>query len=111
MWSRLAEHLYRRLPDFEGAAITHGTDTLDYTACALSFMLKGLNKPVVLTGSQRPLSEIRTDARLNLIDAVISATRSPSEVTVCFDSKLFRGNRTRKVKVSEYDAFETTSRL
>lgn len=107
IWSRLASHVYHRLPDFDGAVITHGTDTLDYTASALSFMLPGLNKPVVLTGSQRPLGEIRTDARLNLIDAVISATRGPAEVTVCFDSHLFRGNRTRKMKVAEYDAFDS----
>ncbi len=107
LWSQLASHLYRRLGAFDGAVITHGTDTLAYTASALSFMLRGLNKPVVLTGSQRPLGEIRSDARLNLIDAVIAALRGPKEVTVCFDSHLFRGNRVRKVKVAEYDAFES----
>jgi L-asparaginase len=87
--------------------VTHGTDTLAYTASALSFMLRGLPKPVVLTGSQRPLGEIRTDARLNLIDSVLSALNGPKEVTVCFDSHLYRGNRARKVKVAEYDAFES----
>lgn len=107
LWSRLAEHLYRRLPDFDGAVVTHGTDTLAFTASALSFMLPGLPKPVVLTGSQRPLGEIRSDARLNLIDAVLSALQGPPEVSICFDSHLYRGNRTRKVKVSEYDAFES----
>ena len=107
LWSRLAAHLHRRLPEFDGAVVTHGTDTLEYTASALSFMLPGLRKAVVLTGSQRPLGEIRSDARLNLIDAVIAALRGPKEVTVCFDSHLFRGNRVRKVKVSEYDAFES----
>jgi L-asparaginase len=107
LWSRMATHLARRLPSFDGALITHGTDTLAYTACALSFMLPGLSKPVVLTGSQRPLGEIRSDARLNLIDAVIAALKGPREVTLCFDSKLFRGNRALKVKVAEYDAFES----
>jgi L-asparaginase len=107
LWSRLAEHLYRRLPHFDGAVVTHGTDTLAHTASALSFMLPGLPKPVVLTGSQRPLGEIRSDARLNLIDAVLSALQGPPEVSICFDSHLYRGNRTRKVKVSEYDAFES----
>ena len=107
LWSRLATHLHRRLPDFDGAVVTHGTDTLAYTASALSFMLPGLPKPVVLTGSQRPLGEIRSDARLNLIDAVLSALQGPPEVSICFDSHLYRGNRTRKVKVSEYDAFES----
>jgi L-asparaginase len=107
LWSRLAAHLHRRLPEFDGAVVTHGTDTLAYTASALSFMLPGLNKPVVLTGAQRPLGEIRSDARLNLIDAVLSALQGPPEVSICFDSHLYRGNRTRKVKVSEYDAFES----
>jgi L-asparaginase len=85
--------------------VTHGTDTLSYTASALSFLLPGLRKAVVLTGSQRPLQEVRSDARLNLVDAVTSALKGPKEVTVCFDSHLFRGNRTVKVKVAEYDAF------
>ena len=90
-WVQLARVLARRLPDFDGAVVTHGTDTLAYTASALSFLLPGLDRPVVLTGSQRPLKEVRTDARLNLIDAVTSALRGPPEVTVCFDSKLYRG--------------------
>lgn len=107
LWSRLAERLYQRLPDFDGAVVTHGTDTLAETACALSFMLPGLRKPVVLTGAQRPLGEVRTDARLNLIDAVTSAISGPAEVTVCFDSHLYRGNRVRKVSISEYDAFDS----
>lgn len=107
LWSRLATRLAERLPDFDGVVITHGTDTLSETACALSFMLPGLTKPVVLTGAQRPLGEIRTDARLNLIDAVTSAIHGPKEVTVCFDSHLYRGNRVRKVSVAEYDAFDS----
>jgi L-asparaginase len=106
-WQRLARRLYERLPEVDGAVVTHGTDTLSYTASALSFLLPGLNKPVVLTGSQRPLQEVRSDARLNLVDAVTSALKGPKEVTVCFDSHLFRGNRTVKVKVAEYDAFSS----
>jgi L-asparaginase len=97
-WVQLAQVLARRLPEFDGAVVTHGTDTLAYTASALSFLL---------TGSQRPLKEVRTDARLNLIDAVTSALRGPPEVTVCFDSKLYRGNRTLKAAVADYDAFES----
>ena len=107
LWSRMATHLHRRLPEFDGAVVTHGTDTLAYTASALSFMLRGLPRPVVLTGSQRPLGELRSDARLNLIDAVYSALHGPREVTLCFDSHLYRGNRARKSKVAEYDAFES----
>jgi len=107
LWSALARRLYQRLPHFDGAVVTHGTDTLAETACALSFMLPGLRKPVVLTGAQRPLGEVRSDARLNLIDAVTSALQGPREVTVCFDSHLYRGNRVRKESVAEYDAFDS----
>jgi L-asparaginase len=106
-WSALARRLYERLPQFDGCVITHGTDTLADTASALSFMLVNPPCPVVLTGAQRPLGEIRTDARLNLIDAVTSALHGPKEVTVCFDSHLFRGNRVRKVSIAEYDAFDS----
>lgn len=107
LWTRLATLLHQRLDDFDGAVITHGTDTLSDTASALSFMLKNLDKPVVLTGAQRPLGEVRSDARLNLIDAVTAALHGPKEVTVCFDSHLFRGNRVRKVSIAEYDAFDS----
>lgn len=107
LWTKLARRLAERLPDFDGVVVTHGTDTLAETASALSFMLPGLGKPVVLTGAQRPLGEIRSDARLNLIDAVTSAIHGPKEVTVCFDSHLYRGNRVRKVSIAEYDAFDS----
>lgn len=107
MWSRMAARLYERIPGFDGVVVTHGTDTLAHTASALSFMLRNLPVPVVLTGSQRPLGESRSDARLNLIDAVTAALHGPREVTICFDSCLIRGNRARKVKVNEYDAFES----
>lgn len=107
LWTRLATLLHERLDAFDGAVVTHGTDTLSDTASALSFMLKNLDKPVVLTGAQRPLGEVRSDARLNLIDAVTSALHGPREVTVCFDSHLYRGNRVRKVSIAEYDAFDS----
>lgn len=107
LWSRLSQRLHERLPHFDGCVITHGTDTLAYTASALSFTLSNPPCPVVLTGAQRPLGEIRSDARLNLIDAVTSALHGPREVTVCFDSRLYRGNRVRKVSVAEYDAFDS----
>jgi L-asparaginase len=107
MWTKLARGLFKKLKAFDGAVITHGTDTLPYTAAALSFMLPNVERPVVLTGAQRPLHEVRSDARLNLIDAVTAALNGPREVTVCFDSHLYRGNRIRKVAVSEYDAFDS----
>jgi L-asparaginase len=106
-WTALAGLLFKKLPRFDGAVVTHGTDTLAYTASALSFLLPGLNRPVVLTGAQRPLREVRSDARLNLIDAVTSALKGPREVTVCFDSHLYRGNRVRKTSVNAFDAFDS----
>ncbi|AKU90005.1 asparaginase [Vulgatibacter incomptus] len=107
LWQTLARRIHERLSAFDGVVVTHGTDTMAYTAAALSFMLRNLPRPVVLTGSQVPIGEIRTDARLNLIDAVTAAARGPElpEVVICFDSKLFRGNRSRKQKIAEYDAF------
>jgi L-asparaginase len=107
LWVELAKKIHERLNEFDGIVVTHGTDTLADTASALSFLLPNLKKPVVLTGAQRPLGEIRTDAHLNLIDAVTSAIHGPKEVTVCFDSHLYRGNRVRKMSVSEYDAFDS----
>lgn len=108
-WTALARRLYTALGEYDGVVVTHGTDTMAWTASALSFMLPGLRKPVVLTGSQRPLGEIRNDARLNLIDAVTAAVSGPAEVTICFDSRLYRGNRARKIKINEYDAFESAN--
>jgi len=109
LWQGLARRIHERILDYDGVVVTHGTDTMAYTASALSFMLRNLPRPVVLTGSQRPLGEIRTDARLNLIDAVTAATRGETlpEVVICFDSRLFRGNRARKLKIAEYDAFDS----
>lgn len=109
LWQGLARRIHERLPAYEGIVVTHGTDTLAWTASALSLMLRNLDRPVVLTGSQRPLREVRTDARLNLIDAVTAAASGPSlpEVAICFDSRIFRGNRARKIKIAEYDAFDS----
>ncbi len=107
LWSSLGERVFAALPDYDGVVITHGTDTMPWTAAALSFMLRGLRKPVILTGSQRPLGEVRTDARLNVIDAVTAAVSGPPEVCICFDSRLYRGNRARKIKINDYDAFES----
>jgi L-asparaginase len=85
--------------------IVHGTDTMAYTAAALSFALEGLDRPVILTGSQRPLREVRTDARRNLVDAVDLARRDLPEVGICFDGRLTRGNRSTKGDAWSYSAF------
>jgi len=106
-WIKIADVISANYERFDGFVITHGTDTMVYTATALSFMLDGLSKPVILTGSQRPLSEIRTDARNNLINAVELATFSIPEVGIFFNNKLFRGNRTKKLNIWGFDAFDS----
>jgi L-asparaginase len=107
LWSSLAQSIHARLSHVDGVVVTHGTDTMAWTASALSFMLRGLSTPVVLTGAQRPLGEIRTDARLNLIDAVTAAISGPPEVCICFGSRVYRGNRALKIKINDYDAFDS----
>ena len=104
-WSALAGEIARAREAHDGVVVIHGTDTMAYTAAALSFALSGLDRPVVLTGSQRPLGEIRTDARRNLVDAVDLATRDLPEVGVCFDGRLLRGNRATKGDAWSYGAF------
>lgn len=104
-WLRLADHI--RHTQADGYVVLHGTDTLPYTASALSFLLAGIRKPVVITGSQIPLCSVRTDARSNLIDAVEMATHAIPEVSVLFNSKLMRGNRVQKVSINHYHAMHS----
>jgi len=104
-WAVLAEEIATARANHDGIVVVHGTDTMAYTASALSFALEGLDRPVVLTGSQRPLAEIRTDARRNLVDAVDLATRDIPEVGICFDGRLLRGNRATKGDAWAYAAF------
>jgi L-asparaginase len=105
LWSQLAQTIHNSWEHFDGVVIIHGTDTMAYTASALSFFLAGLTKPVVLTGSQRPLSELRTDARANIIDAVELATTGHPEVMICFDSVVYRGSRVTKRSSEHLHAF------
>ena len=105
---KIAETLHKERCNYDGFVITHGTDTMAYTASALSFMLRNFNKPIVLTGAQRPLNKSRTDAKINLIDAVTIASKSNyDEVAIVFDSKVLRGVRTTKHKINDYDAFRS----
>lgn len=108
-WQRLAARIVelRQTGAAHGVVVIHGTDTMAYTGSALSFLLGGLDRPVVLTGSQRPLGEIRSDARMNLVNAVELATADVPEVSICFGSHLLRANRTTKVDVQRYEAFES----
>jgi L-asparaginase len=104
-WRKLAQIISENYPEYDGFVIIHGTDSMIYTASALSFILRGLNKPVTLTGSQRPLAFIRSDAKSNLINSIELATLKIPEVSICFGTKLFRGNRTIKISSTSYNAF------
>ncbi len=105
-WLRIARRIEQRLPAFDGIVVLHGTDTMAYTASALSFMLEHLDKPVILTGSQVPLSELRTDAWRNLLTSMLIAAGEPlPEVAVYFGDALYRGNRTVKTDCFGFDAF------
>ena len=91
----------------DGIVLIHGTDTMAYTASVLGFLLADLGKPVVLTGSQRPLAYVRSDARGNLVDAVTLASRGVAEVGICFGDHWLRGVAADKVSVHRYEAFES----
>lgn len=113
IWKRLVLMIEENYPHYDGFVILHGTDTMSYTASALSFMLHNLQKPVILTGSQLPLGTIRTDGKENLITALemASAQRNSQalvpEVCVYFQSKLYRGNRTTKYNAEDFHAFRS----
>lgn len=104
-WKILANLIIENQHNFDGFVIIHGTDTMAYTASALSFMLLDFPKPIILTGAQSPLANIRNDARSNLINAVEIATTDLQEVGIFFGIHLFRGNRASKISTSSYNAF------
>lgn len=107
-WLCIARDIAAHYDDCDGFVVLHGTDTMAYTASALPFMLKGLGKPVILTGSQIPLCEVRNDARENLITAMmIAASLAIPEVCLYFGSKLLRGCRSVKVDAEGFDAFDS----
>jgi L-asparaginase len=107
-WNRIAVDIETHYDAFDGFVIFHGTDTMAYTASALSFMLEHLNKPVILTGSQIPLSEVRNDAVENALTSVwLCAHRPIHEVCVYFNQRLLRGNRTQKMSSTRFDAFDS----
>ena len=107
-WARIADDIRGRYDDYDAFVVLHGTDTMAYTASALSFMLENLSKTVILTGSQIPLSQLRNDAVDNLLGALTLAGHYEiPEVCLYFRSKLFRGNRTQKQDASGLDAFQS----
>ncbi|MBQ8453754.1 MAG: type I asparaginase [Bacteroidaceae bacterium] len=113
-WAKLVRIIADGYDRYDGFVILHGTDTMAYTASALSFMLENLGKPVILTGSQLPIGKLRTDGKENLITAIeIAAARhddgSPivPEVCIYFKEKLMRGNRTTKINAEQFNAFRS----
>jgi len=110
-WITIAEVIEKNYDSFDGFVVLHGSDTMSYTASALSFMLKNLSKPVILTGSQLPIGDLRTDAKENLITAIqIASLRENGipvikEVGLYFEYKLYRGNRSTKISAEHFNAF------
>ena len=114
-WSRMAEIIEKHYDAFDGFVVLHGTDTMAYSASALSFMLENLSKPVIFTGAQLPIGTLRTDGKENLITSIeIAAAKENGapivpEVCIYFESKLSRGNRTTKVNAEHFNAFQSAN--
>jgi L-asparaginase len=106
-WVKMADAIFENYQDYDGFVITHGTDTLAYTSSALSYMLQGLEKPVILTGSQVPISFKKTDAKKNVTDAIRFACENIGGVFIVFDGRVILGTRAVKMRTKSYDAFES----
>lgn len=112
-WAKLVKIIYENYDNYDGFVILHGTDTMSYTASALSFMLENLKKPVILTGSQLPISVLRTDGKENLLTSIeIAADKHKDkpivpEVCIFFENHLLRGNRTTKINAENFNAFRS----
>jgi len=107
-WQHIADDIKANYDRYDGFVILHGTDTMAFTASALSFMLENLGKPVIVTGSQIPLAELRSDGQINLLNALYVAANFPiNEVTLFFNNRLFRGNRTTKAHADGFNAFDS----
>lgn len=111
LWIPLAKSIYDRMSDYDGFVITHGTDTLSYSAAALSFLLQDLGKPIVITGAQVPLEDIGSDGRTNLINSFRVATSDIAEVVVVFGSQVIRGTRAKKTSVFDLQAFSSANEV
>ena len=110
-WQLIASSVYEALPDYDGIVITHGTDTMAYTASMITFMLQNLDKPVVFTGSQIPIESPLSDAHSNLSTALAAIDHNVIGVTIAFNHKLMRGCRAVKVRTMGFDAFESVNSL
>ena len=110
-WVEIAQIIEENYSRFDGFVVLHGSDTMSYSASALSFMLENLAKPVIFTGSQLPIGDLRTDAKENLITAIqIASLQQDNNPLICevclyFENKLYRGNRTTKINAENFNAF------
>lgn len=105
-WLSIAHDIQQNYADYDGFVVLHGTDTMAYTASALSFMLEDLTKPVIITGSQIPLAQLRSDGQVNLLNSLYLAANYPiAEVCLYFNNQLFRGNRATKADADGFNAF------
>ena len=115
-WVEIARHIDENYDKFDGFVVLHGTDTMSYTASALAFMLENLHKPVIITGSQLPIGEVRTDGEENLITALqiaaatdINGEPMVREVAILFEDYLWRGNRSTKMSADNFNAFKSNN--
>ena len=118
LWDQIAKSIADNYDGYDGFVVLHGTDTMAYTASALSFMLESLNKPVIITGSQLPIGEVRTDGEENLITALQIAAATTDEkrprpmiqeVAILFENYLWRGNRSTKMSADNFNAFKSNN--
>jgi L-asparaginase len=107
-WQRIADDIKEHYDDYDGFVVLHGTDTMAYTSSALSFMFENLSKPIIVTGSQIPLSQLRSDGQVNVLNSLYIAANYPiNEVGLYFNNKLFRGNRSIKAYADGFNAFDS----
>jgi L-asparaginase len=107
-WQRIANDIKANYNDYDGFVVLHGTDTMAYTSSALSFMFENLSKPIIVTGSQIPLTQLRSDGQVNLLNSLYIAANYPiNEVGLYFNNKLFRGNRCIKAYADGFNAFDS----
>lgn len=107
-WQRIADDIKAHYDDYDGFVVLHGTDTMAYTSSALSFMFENLSKPIIVTGSQIPLSQLRSDGQVNVLNSLYIAANYPiNEIGLFFNNKLYRGNRSIKAYADGFNAFDS----
>ena len=113
IWEKIGDYIFENYDNYDGFVVLHGTDTMSYSASALSFMFQNLNKPIIFTGSQLPIGMVRTDGKENLITAIeIASTKRDNvplvqEVAIYFEYQLYRANRTTKISSEHFEAFKS----